>query len=126
MKLAHTSIDHKTVLISIVCSKSGNCFHGEPGLKSEIEERDLFPLAELFDDEQSFTEAMKLTRADTADVRRERNYNGTRAAMRLCLHLWRQPNPSAATFEELLNIIETLDRGDIARDVHIYFSKRHS
>ena len=73
---------------------------------------------------------MKLTRADTADVDRERNNNGTRAAMRLCLrmHLWRQPNPSAAiaTFEALLNILETLDRGDIARDVHTYFSKRHS
>ena len=109
-----------------MCSKSGNSFHGEPELKAEIEERDLFPLAGLFDDVLSFARAMKLKRAEIADIKGESSSNGTRAAMEKCLQLWRTPDPSAATFEELLKIINTLERGDIAKDVYTYFSEQHS
>ena len=105
-----------TVLICTVCSKSSNSFHGEPGLKAEIEERDLFPLAGLFDDVLSFAKAMNLKRAEIADIKGNSYCNGTRAAMEMCLQLWRKPNPSAATFEELLKIINTLERGDIAKE----------
>ena len=108
-----------------MCSKSGNSFHGEPELKAEIEERDLFPLAGLFDKVLSFAEAMNLTWADIADIEKASHYS-TRVAMEMCLRQWRKPDPSAATFEELLKIINTLERGDIAKDVYMYFSEQRS
>ena len=57
---------------------------------------------------------MNLTPGQQTDVKDLAYRQSTMVAIAEALKLWRQPNPFAATFKTLLEIILSLRRGDVA------------
>ncbi|XP_064385325.1 uncharacterized protein LOC135334177 isoform X4 [Halichondria panicea] len=83
-------------------------------LNSEIEVPDTPELALCFDDVELYSTAMGLAIAEQADVNQSR---GTQAAMMKCLQIWKQHNPSQATYRALLDIALRLGKGDTAHQI---------
>ncbi|XP_064385250.1 uncharacterized protein LOC135334123 isoform X3 [Halichondria panicea] len=83
-------------------------------LNSEIEVPDTPELALCFDDVELYSSAMGLAIAEQADVNQSR---GTQAAMMKCLQIWKQHNPSQATYRALLDIALRLGKGDTAHQI---------
>ena len=83
-------------------------------LNSKITNCDFLYLATYFDDVEIYSNAMELASAEQADVKRLYHSEGTRAAMMKCLKIWKQHNPSQATYRALLDIVLRLGKGDTA------------
>ena len=83
-------------------------------LNSEIEVPDTPELALCFDDVELYSSAMGLAIAEQADVNQSR---GTQAAVMKCLQIWKQHNPSQATYRALLDIALRLGKGDTAHQI---------
>ncbi|XP_064384149.1 uncharacterized protein LOC135333169 [Halichondria panicea] len=83
-------------------------------LNSEIDDPDTPKLALFFDDVELYSSAMGLAIAEQADVNQSR---GTQAAMMKCLQIWKQHNPSQATYRALLDIALRLGKGDTAHQI---------
>ena len=81
---------------------------------AEIEEEDIYMLAENFDTVTGLVEKLNLTPANCGDVKRATNTEGTQAGVAKALKLWRKMDPSKATYKSLLEIAESLGRRDTA------------
>ncbi len=67
-----------------------------------------------FDDVEMYSTAMGLARAEQADVNMLYHREGNQAAMMKCLKVWKQHDPSRATYRALLDIALSLGKGDTA------------
>ena len=81
-------------------------------LDAEIEEEDIYMLAENFDTVTGLAEKLNLTPAKCGDVKRALDNEGTQAGVAMALKLWRRMDPSKATYRSLLEIVESLGRKD--------------
>ena len=91
-------------------------------LQQEIQEPDLLPLAEEFDDPSLYFDQLGLTPSKQADVKKLAG-SDIQGAMSKALSLWRQTNPLEATFEKLLAIVLSRRRGDIALEICKYLNE---
>ena len=83
-------------------------------LDTLITEDDINVLANLFDNVRSYLDMLQLKPAQQTDIMDLANWGGTRTAMAQALKLWCEPNPFAATFRALLEILLDLRRGIVA------------
>ncbi len=67
-----------------------------------------------FDYVEMYSIAMGLLPAERADVNMLYHREGNQAAMMKCLNVWRQHDPSRATYRALLDIALSLGKGDTA------------
>ena len=92
-------------------------------LDREIIEHDLHGLARCFENYYDYLTELGLTKGEQADVRTteflERSHQ---SAMRKALSLWREPDPYAATFRALLEIVLSLKKQKVAEDICKYIS----
>ncbi len=65
----------------------------------------------MFYDVELYSTAMGLAIAEQADVNQSR---GTQVAMMKCLQIWKQRDPSRATYRALLDIVLRLGKGNTA------------
>ncbi len=86
-------------------------------LNSGIEVPDTPYLASCFDNVELYSSAMGLPPAEQADVNMLTHREGTQTAMMKCLQIWKQHNPSQATYRALLDIALRLGKGDTAHQV---------
>ena len=91
-------------------------------LDTEIIEHDLQNLANCFDNVETYLDKLRLLPSQQTDVKDCVSRFSTNAAMTKALKLWRQPNPFAATFRALLEIVLDLNRGDVAVRVCNYIT----
>jgi len=78
-------------------------------LDTEIPELHLYNLAGCFDGYDDYMDHLGLNRAEQSDVRKTYVMkDSTQSAVAKALRLWRQRDPSTATFRELLKIIQNL------------------
>ena len=83
-------------------------------LDSQIIENDLPHLAGCFDEVDLYLYKLELTPGQQTDIKDLAFQRSTTVAMATALKLWRQPNPFAATFRALLEMLLDLKRGDVA------------
>ena len=83
-------------------------------LNTEIIEQDLHSLAECFDNVETYLYKLGLNEGQQTDIKDLAYRRNTKTAMVEALKLWLQPNPFAATFRALLEILLELKRGDVA------------
>ena len=81
---------------------------------------DLPDLADCFDEVDIYLYKLELTPGQQTDVKDLAFRQSTKVALARALKLWRQPNPFAATFRALLEILLDLKRGDVAISVCQY------
>ena len=74
-------------------------------LDSEIEEADLLSLAVYFNNIETVPILLGLNPAEQQDVKYAFFLNDMQTAMFLALRLWRKPNPGAATYRALVEIV---------------------
>ena len=91
-------------------------------LNTEIIEHDLHCLAEYFDNVETYLNSLGLRAGQQTDIKDLAHRHNTKTAMVEALKLWRQPNPFAATFRALLEILLDLERGDVAVKVCQYIT----
>ena len=89
----------------------------------EIQQQDFMYLASFFDDVEFYLDVMQLSDSDQTDVRRAVEKHGTQVGMCKCLKLWKQHNPSSATFKSLLDILNRLAKETIAGNVCSYLTR---
>jgi len=93
-------------------------------LDSKISERDLYNLAGCFDGYDDYMVHLGLNRAQQSDVRATYVVEGSmQSALAKALRLWRQRDPSVATFRELLKIVQSLGKVEVADDIFKYIKK---
>ncbi len=83
-------------------------------LNKELEEKYFPELADCFENVHDYLEKLPLKEGQKTDVRAEVNQNGTQAGWKKALRLWRKLNPIAATYGALLEIVLSLQKGDVA------------
>ncbi len=71
-------------------------------------------MALCFDDVELYSSAMGLANAEQADVNQSR---GTQVAMMKCLQIWKQHDPSRATYRALLDIVLRLGKENTADQI---------
>ena len=74
-------------------------------LDTEIEETDLLSLAAYFNNIETVPLLLGLSPAEQQDVKYAFVLSDMQTAMFLALRLWRKPNPSAATYRALVEIV---------------------
>ena len=74
-------------------------------LDTEIEECDMLPLAVHFDIVKTLSVQLRLTAAETHDVRNTEEMFDTQTAVDKALRLWRKGNPPATTYRALVEIV---------------------
>ena len=92
-------------------------------LDSEIKERDFHTLGRYFDTLSGLLERLNLIPAEHADINRTADRDGIQAGVAHALRLWHRVDPSRATFRNLVEILVTLRRMDIANQVCKYIVK---
>ncbi len=71
-------------------------------------------MALCFDDVELYLTAMGLAPAEQADVNMLYHREGTQTAIMKCLKIWKQHNPSLATYRTLLDIVLRLGKENTA------------
>ena len=94
-------------------------------LDTQITEHDFSDLAGCFDEVDTYLYKLKLTPAQHTDIKDLACRRNTTVAMTETLKLWCQPNPFAATFRALLEVLLELRRGDVAVKVCQYITSRN-
>ena len=79
-----------------------------------IREEDIIKIAVHFGHVETYLDRLGLLPAQQADVKDMVYTRNTELAMAEALKLWCQPDPYAATFQALLEILLDLRRGDVA------------
>ena len=92
-------------------------------LATMIREEDINKIAGLFDEVETYLDKLGLLPAQQTDVKDIAYRHSTTQAMTKALKLWRQPDPYAATFRALLEILLDLRRGDVALKVCQYVNE---
>ena len=88
-----------------------------------IREEDISKVAGLFNEVEIYLDKLGLLTAQQTDIKDIAYRHSTTQAMTKALRLWRQPDPYAATFQALLEILLDLRRGDVAVRVCQYITK---
>ena len=83
-------------------------------LNSEIKKADTPFIAKYLDNVELYSSAMGLTPAEEADVKESR---GNQVAMIKCLQIWKERDPSQATYRALLDIALSLGKGNTADQI---------
>ena len=91
---------------------------------AEIEEGDIYMLAENFDTVTGLVEKLNLTPAKRGDVKRALDNEDTQAGVAMALKLWRRMDPSKATYRSLLEIVESLGRRDTVDLIRKFVSEK--
>ncbi len=89
-------------------------------LDREIEQDDLAPVAMHFDNVEFYLNPLKLTGNEKADVKRDAFVKGNQVAVINCLSIWRDHEPSGATFRALIRILLDLRKEEIATRICQY------
>ena len=92
-------------------------------LATMIREEDINKIAGLFDEVETYLDKLRLLPAQQTDVNDIAYRHSTIQAMIKALKLWRQPDPYAATFQALVEILLDLRRGDVAVRVCQYITE---
>ena len=95
----------------------------ESQLVTMIRQEDINKIAGLFDEVETYLDKLGLLPAQQTDVKDTAYRHGTALAMTKALKLWCQPDPYAATFQALLEILLDLRRGDVAVRVCQYITE---
>ena len=74
-------------------------------LDSEIEEADMILLAKHFDNAETLSVQLRLNPSQRKDVKNVAFLDDTQIAVDKALRLWRKPNPDAATYRALVEIV---------------------
>ena len=88
-----------------------------------IREEDINKIAVHFGHVETYLDRLRLEPAQQADVKDMVYTRNTALGMAEALKLWCQPNPYAATFQALLEILLDLRRGDVAVRVCQYITE---
>ena len=88
-----------------------------------IRQEDINKIAGYFGHVETYLDRLRLEPAQQADVKDIVYTQNTALAMTKALKLWRQPDPYAATFQALLEILLDLRRGDVAVRVCQYITE---
>ena len=93
-------------------------------LKQELEGEDLLSLAKYFDKPCSYAVLFGLNEAEKEDVKAISRHD-IHDAMHKVLVVWQRVNPMEATLENLLNVVLSQRRGDIALNIckHLQYGK---
>lgn len=83
-------------------------------LKKKLADEYFPELADCFDNVPDYLEKLRLKEGQKTDVRREVNQNGTQAGLKMALKMWKNVDPFTATYESLLEIVLSLQKGDVA------------
>ena len=94
----------------------------ESQLRTMIRQEDINKIADLFDEVEMYLDKLGLLPAQQTDVKDIAYRHSTALAMTKALKLWRQPDPYAATFRALVEILLDLRRGDVAVRVCQYIT----
>ena len=92
-------------------------------LDTMITEEDLYDLAGAFRHHEVYLPKLGLNPAQQTDIDDLVHKKGTQIAMAKALRMWRMPNPLAATFKTLIEILLELKSGDVAIRVCEYLKK---
>ena len=92
-------------------------------LATVIREEDISKVAGLLDEVDIYLDMLGLLQAQQTDIKDIAYRHSTTQAMTKALTLWRQPDPSAATFRALLEILLDLNREDMAVRVCQYITE---
>ncbi len=90
-------------------------------VNSEIKKADTPVVAHCFDNVELYSSAMELTTAEEANARR---VDGNQTAIMKCLQIWKQRNPSQATYRAILDIARRLGNRDTADQICQQFTRR--
>ena len=93
-------------------------------LNKTVKEADLPELSAYFDNIEDYVEKLQLTPGQQTDVRIQTFVNGTQVGMKVALKYWRNRNPAEATFRNLLLILLSLSKGDVAVQVCKYLYQK--
>ena len=93
-------------------------------LDCEIEDSDMILLAGYFDNVEYYLHVLRLTPAEQVYIRKKVG-DGNQIAMKHCLLIWKQHNPSTATLRTLLEILLRLKKEEIALNVCKYYCPKH-
>ena len=92
-------------------------------LDTTIRMRDTDELGQSFDSMSALLTKLSLTSAEATMVNRTADKKGTQAGIAHALRLWRNANPSKATYRTLLEIAESLRRdttSQICKYYHVH------
>ena len=92
-------------------------------LSKEIQEEDLTSLAKCFRTSAGLFEKLHLCPADCATAESKCKILKIQTGIEYALKEWRRPNPAAATFIALLEILLSLDRCDTANHICEYIKR---
>ena len=92
-------------------------------LATMIRQEDINKIAVHFGHVETYLDRLGLLPAQLADVKDMVYTQNTELAMAEALKLWRQPDPYAATFRALVEILLDLRRGDVAVRVCQYITE---
>ena len=95
-------------------------------LDGEIENLDTYTLAGYIEHPQQLLDNLGLLPADQADIRNIVARDGTQAGVAEALKAWRKRNPMTATFRQLVNIVLSTRRGDVARAICRYAAEKQT
>ena len=93
-------------------------------LDGQIQERKLLKLSAHFDNVESYLVRLGLTPSQQTDIKDLALRRGTQIAMSEALRLWREPNPYAATYRALVEVLLDLGKGKIAMEVCNYLTSK--
>ncbi len=92
-------------------------------LGRQIEQDDLAPVAMHFDNVELYLNPLKLTDNEQADVKRDAFVKGNQVAVINCLSIWRDHEPSEATFRTLIRILLDLRKEEIVTKICQYLKE---
>ena len=91
-------------------------------LDEEIAYRDFYSLAKCFESYGGLFEKFALCRADCASAKRKCQVD-LKDGIEYALRIWHGENPVAATFNELLKIVLSLNDGETANEICRYIKQ---
>lgn len=92
-------------------------------LDTKITQHDLCDLGGYFENIENYIDKLGLTPGQQTAVKDLAIHRNIQIAMTEALRLWCRPNPYAATFRALLEILLDLSRGDVAEKVCRYINQ---
>ena len=94
-------------------------------LNFQIQEEDIFKLSAYFDNVESYLVHLGLSPSQQTDIKDLAfRTKDTQIAMSEALKLWREPNPYAATYRALVEVLLDLGKGTVAVNVCTYLSSK--
>ena len=93
-------------------------------LDMTVKNIELLDLAACFENTEDYVDSLDLSPGQQTDVRTRAFVHGTLAGMNLALKYWRERNPFASTYRALVQILLSMEKGDVAVHVCNYLFNR--